>query len=135
MSGNRDRNVDCDWLLLIDCKEIHVQASVSYRVELELVKNSGVLLSVEVEVNYIGARSVGDGLEFLCIYCEENVLESETVEIARNESLCAEGLDGSLVANLTKLAFEFNVLHLRLFFKMCYSVRSPGPHCTKTAWR
>ena len=99
MSGNLDRNVDCDWLLLVDCKEIHVQASVSYRVELELVKNSGVLLSVEVEVNYIGARSVGDGLEFLCIYCEENVLESETVEIARNESLCAEGLDGSLVAN------------------------------------
>ena len=116
MSGDHERYIDGDRLLLIDCEEVYVEACVEYRMELKLVKDCAVGLAiVEDEVNDECLRGIGDTLEFFLIDCEEDVLHSETIKIAWNESLLAESLDDGFVANLTDLAFQFKMLHFVLF--------------------
>ena len=81
-----------------------------------LVEYCLILLAiVEGEVNDVGGRSVGNCLEVLCVYGEENVLETVSIKVARYESLPAESLHASLVSGLANLSFEFNVLHCVLF--------------------
>ena len=112
MSSGDDRDVDGDRFLLIDCEEIYVKAGVEYRMELKLVEHCVVGLAiVEYEVDDVGLWSVGSDLELLCIHCEEDVLHSETIKIARDEALLTESLDDGFVANLTDLAFQFKMLH------------------------
>ena len=65
----------------------------------------------ELEVDDIRARSVSDVLEILCVYSEENVLHSESVDVARNKSCTTNSLYCCLVAGLAYLAVEFNVFH------------------------
>ena len=89
-----------------------MQAFVCYRVELEFVEYCGVLLAVEVEVNDVCARSVGDSLELLCVNGEKYVLYAAAVEVARYETLLAESLDYGLVANLAGSAVKNEMLHL-----------------------
>ena len=113
MSGDLERNVDGDRLLCIYCEEVDVEAGVEYRMELKLVKDCAVGLAVvEDEVNDVCLRGIGYALEFFLIDCEEDVLHSETIKIARDESLLAESLDNGFVADLTDLAFQFKMLHL-----------------------
>ena len=114
MSLDNERNFDAYRLGLIYNKEIHVQALVSNRVELKLVKNCGVLLVSENEINDESLRSVGDCLELLGINCEKNVLDTASLKVARNKTLLAESLESGFVADLTWLAFKFKMLHCKI---------------------
>jgi hypothetical protein len=107
-----DRNVDGDGLLLVYCEEVDVKAIVLYRMELELMENHRVvLLAIEGEVDDEGIRSAEESLEILFLNCEENILDSVAIEIARDEALLAECLDDGFVANLTGLAVKCEMLH------------------------
>lgn len=110
------RDCDSHRLVLYDSEEIDVERFVSYRMPLGLTENSRILLAiVENEVDDVSVRSVGYGLEILCLYGEEYVLDSVSVKIARDEALCAERLGCCLAASCTKLTLEFNVLHFAKF--------------------
>jgi hypothetical protein len=54
---------------------------------------------------------VSDSLEILCVYSEKNVLDTVTIDVARNLSCSTNCLYSSLVASLTELTLKFNVLH------------------------
>ena len=82
---------------------------------LKLVKNSCVVLAVKVEVYDERLRSVGEEAEFLRVDCEEDILNTVAIEVARNESFSAESLDDGFVADLTGLAFQFEMLHCSVF--------------------
>lgn len=112
MTGDAYRNCDGHWLVLSNCEEVYVESLVGYRMPLSLVKDACILLAiVEYEVDDVRVRGVGYGLEILCVNGEENVLDSVSIKVARYETFSADCLYGCLVANLTELAFEFNVLH------------------------
>jgi len=111
VSADLNGNADADGLVLADGKEVYMEAEILYRVELKLMKNCCVLLAIEVEVNDVGIRGVDKALKILCVNCEEDVLKTCTIEVARNETLTTESLDGGFVANLTKLAIKFEMLH------------------------
>ena len=104
-------NADADGLVLAYGKEVYMEADVLYRVELKFVEDGCVLFTIEVEVNDVGIRGVGKTLEILGVDCEEDVLNTCTIEVARDETLTTESLDGGFVANLTKLALKFEMLH------------------------
>ena len=111
MSADLNGNADADGLVLADGKEVYMEAEILYRVELKLVKDSRVLGTIEIEVNDVGVRGVDKTLEILGVDCEEDVLNTCTIEVARDETLTTESLDGGFVANLTKLALKFEMLH------------------------
>ena len=101
MSLEFDGNVDGDGLLVVNCKEIDVQAVVFDGMELELVKNYGVVgLAVELEVDDERIGSLDEALDFTLRNCEEYILDTGSVKIAGDESLCAESLDALMVALL-----------------------------------
>ena len=58
---------------------------------------------------------MGDGLEVFCAYSEKDVLDTVSIEVARNISGTADGLDCLLVAYLAKLAFDCNLFHFLKF--------------------
>jgi len=111
VSCDVERHLDCDGLLFVYLEEVYVEANVLDGVELKLVYNCCVLLAVKYKVYDVRCRSVGKTLEILGINSEKNVLKSKTVKVARNETLCADSLDGCFVANLTKLALQLKMLH------------------------
>jgi hypothetical protein len=78
---------------------------------------------------------VSDCLKILSIDSEENILDSETIDVARNLSCSTNSLYCCLVASFANLAFEFNVLHCNFVFKMCYSVsgRTGNPIAPKSS--
>ena len=89
-----------------------MEAVVLYRVELELVKDGGVCLTVvKGDVDDVGIGGLEQSFEILLHHGEKDVLESKSIEIARNQSFLAESLDDGFVANLTGLAFQFKMLH------------------------
>ena len=89
-----------------------MEALVSYRMLLKLVKNGVDFLSVaELKVDDVGVWSVGDRLECLCAHCEEDVLHSKSIKVARYESFPADGFDCLLAGCFTELAFQFDVFH------------------------
>ena len=93
-----------------------METVVIYRMELKLVDNCLVSLAVvQNEVDDVGLRGLDSALEFLLVHCEEYVLHSETIEIARYEALLAECLDDCLVSDLADLAFQFKMLHRNKF--------------------
>ena len=51
---------------------------------------------------------------------EQDVVHTETIEVAGDEALAAERLDDGLVALLADLAVQLEMLYFNL--KMCYSV-------------
>jgi hypothetical protein len=65
----------------------------------------------KLEVDDVRVWSVSDSLEVLSVDSEKDVLQSETIDVARNLSLAADSLNGCLVASFAYLAIEFNVLH------------------------
>ena len=122
MAGEYEGNVDADGLVLVHEEEIDMEAVVLYGMELKLMDNGVVGLSVaEDQVYDVAGGGVGDTLEILGVDCEEDVLDAESVEVARDEALLPESLDDGFVASLTDLAFQFEMFHF-LYFKMCYSV-------------
>lgn len=136
MTADDHRNTDGDRLVFGDCEEICVEAVVLDWMILELVTDGGVSLAVvQLDVDDVGCRSVGDALEVPFLDGEEDVLHSLSVEVARDEALPAERFDHGFVADFTDCAVEFKMLHCVLF-KMCYSVPDcPEPHCTKSVLR
>lgn len=135
MSGDGYRNLDCNWLGLVYSEEVNVKAVVLYRVELELVNDCGVSLTVvKGKVNDVRHRSLDKTLEFLLFYGEKYVLHSETIEVARYEALCAECLDYGLVANLANLAVKCEMLHCVFVLKcVTHPGTGPGPIAPKAA--
>ena len=75
---------------------------VAYRMELELVKNCSVNLSIEVKV-YDERLWCAEKSLLLSVYCESDILDSVTVKNARNQSLTTKSLDGSLSSDLAEL--------------------------------
>ena len=73
------------------------------------------IIAIENEINDMCLRCVGYTLEILFADCEENVLNTLSIKIARNETLLAESLDSGLVAYLANLAFQFKMLHCVCF--------------------
>ena len=75
--------------------------------------DNGITVSAiaELKVDDIRVWSVGDCLEILCIYSEEDVLHSESVDVAWNLSCSTYSLYSCLVAGHAYLAVEFNVFH------------------------
>ena len=136
MSLEVDRNVDGDRALLVDSEEVHVEADVLDRVELELVENCSIFLAVvKVDVYDIGSRNVGESLELFCRYCEEDVLHAESVKVAWYETFFAESFDRGLVSDRADLAVQFEMFHCVCLFKMCYSVLRPeDPIAPKALW-
>ena len=105
-------NLDGYRLGLAYCEEVYMKSLISYRVILNLVKNCVHLCTVvELEVDDIRVRSVGDSLEILCVDSEKHVLDTESIDVARNLSCTTNSLYSCLVASFANLAFEFNVLH------------------------
>lgn len=107
------RNIDAYRLGLVHCEEVHMETLVGDRVPLKFVKHCIELLTVvELEVYDVRVRSVCEGFESLCLNSEEDVLHSESVDVARNESLSADSLDSLLVSYCAQSAFQFDVFHL-----------------------
>ena len=80
--------------------------------ELQLVENHGVVvLAVEGEVDDVGIRSGKKTFEILFVNGEENVLDTVSIKIARDEALLAESLDDGFVSNLTGLPVKCEMLH------------------------
>ena len=75
---------------------------------------------------------MSDRLKFLSVYSEENVLDSESIDVARNLFCTTNSLYSCLVASLTELTLEFNVFHCLDKLK-CVTQFPPKqkPHCTK----
>ena len=92
------RHVDGHGLVSRDSQEVSMDGIVSYRVELKLVKDSQIVLAIDVEVHDVAVGSVGESLEVSCIYREENVLDSVAVEIAGYLTLSADALGERLTA-------------------------------------
>jgi len=111
VTSNIEGNLDSDRLVLGNLEEIYVEAVFLNGMELKLVDNGCILLVIEVEVYDEGCRIVGKSLEFLCVNCENYVLHSLSIQVARYESLLADGLDNGLVADLTDLAIELKMFH------------------------
>ena len=134
MTADNHRNADGYRLVLGNCEEISVEAVILYRMILELVTDGGIGLAVvQLDVDDVGCRSVGDALEIPLLHCEKDILHSLSIEVARNEALPAECFDNGFVADFTDCAVEFKMLHCCLI-EMCYSVPDcPEPHCTKSA--
>ena len=132
VAGDDDGDFDADRLDIAYCQEINMHAGIGDGVPLELVKDGGVFLaSVEDEVDDVGLGGVGDSLELFCIDGEVDVLDAETIEVAGDESLCAEGLEGGFALDFTGRSVEFEMLH-SFNIKMCYSSRyGPGPIAPK----
>jgi hypothetical protein len=107
-----DGHVDGDRLLVIHCEEVDVEAIVLYGMELQLVKDHGVVvLSVEGEVDDVGIRSGKETLEVFLVDGEENVLDTVSIKIARYEALLAESLDDGFVSNLAGFPVKSEMLH------------------------
>ena len=124
MSYNLYRNLDSYRLILRNEEEVYVKSLVSYRVILYLVEYCITVSAVaELEVDDVRVRSVSDSLEILSVDSEENVLHTESIDVARNLSCTTYSLYCCLVASFANLAIEFNVLHCLEIVKMCYSVR------------
>ena len=135
MTCNLDRNLDGHWLVLRYEEEVCMKSFIRYRMILYLVEYCVTASSVtELEVYDVRVWSMGDSLEVLSFYSEEDVLHSESIDVARNLSCSTYCLDSSLVASLTDLAVEFNVFHCCKRIKMCYSVftRSENPIAPKS---
>ena len=107
-------NVDGDGLLLVHGEEVHVQAVVIHRVPLVLVGDGGVHLAIEVEVHDVGGGGVGETHQLLLDDGEQDVVHTETIEVAGDEALAAERLDDGLVALLADLAVQLEMLHCTL---------------------
>ena len=88
-----------------------MEAVVLYRVPLILVSHCSVLFTAEVQVYDIRSGGMGKALELFLVYSEKDVVKSETIEVARNETLTAEGLKDGLVALLANFAIESEMLH------------------------
>ena len=112
-----------------------MEAVVLDRMELELMHDCHVGLAVvKLDVDDVGGGSVGDSHEIPFRDCEEDVLDSLSVKVARDETLPADRFDHGLVSDFADLAVKFKMLHC-FYLKMCYSTPvGPGPHCTKNAW-
>ena len=54
---------------------------------------------------------MGDSHKVSFSYCEENVLQTRSVEVARNETLLADRFDDGLVADFTDFAVKLKMLH------------------------
>jgi hypothetical protein len=64
-----------------------VKSLVGYRVILYFVEYCITASAVvELEVDDVRVRSVCDSLEVLCIDSEEDVLQSKSIDVARNKS-------------------------------------------------
>ena len=112
MSNNLYRNLDSNWLVLRYEEEVCVKSLVRYWMILYLVEYCITVSSVaELEVDDERVRSVSDFLKILSVDSEENVLHTETIDVARNESCAADSFYACLVASFANLAIEFNVLH------------------------
>ena len=112
MSSYLNRNLDSYRLVLSYEEEVCVESLVSYRVILYLVEYCITASSVaELEVYDVRVWSVSDSLKILCVDSEENVLHTETIDVAWNESCSTYSLYCCLVASFANLAIEFNVLH------------------------
>jgi hypothetical protein len=111
MTEDIEGNFDGDRLLLVNSEEVYVEALVGYRMELKLVEDGHIGLSTEIEVDDVGCGSVGNHLEVLGFYCEEDVVHAEAIKVAGNETLFAEGLDDGLVTLLTDLSVELEMFH------------------------
>ena len=92
------RHVDGHGLVSRDGQEVSMDGIVRYRVELKLVKDSQIVLAIDVEVHDVTVGSVGESLEVSCIYREENVLHSVAVEVAGYLTLSADALGERLAA-------------------------------------
>ena len=89
-----------------------MESLVSYRMPLYLMEDSIEFLPViELKVNDVGIRCMSDVLKVLCVDGKEDILHSETIDVARDKTCPADSLDGCLVADLTDRAFQFNVFH------------------------
>ena len=134
VAADSDRNLDGDRLVLRDGEEIDMEAVVLDRMELKLMDDSLIGLTVvELDVDDKGSGGVGDTLEVLVVDSEEDILHSLTIKVARDKTLLADRFDDGFVADLTDFAVDFEMFHCTLF-KMCYSTPGgPGPHCTKNA--
>ena len=60
---------------------------------------------------------MGYTFELFLRNCEEYVLKTLSIEVARDETLPAESLDDSLVADLTDLAVQCEMFHLKINLK------------------
>jgi hypothetical protein len=89
-----------------------MEAVVLHRMELELMYDCHVGLAVvKLDVDDVGCGSVGDALEIPVRNCEENILHSLSVKVARDKALLADGFDHGLVSDLADLAVNFKMLH------------------------
>ena len=112
MSYNLNWNLDSHWLVLRYEEEVCVKSLVRYWVILYLVKYCMTVSSIaELKIDDVRVRSVSDSLEILCVDSEKDVLHTESIDVAWNESCTTYSLYCCLVASFANLAIEFNVLH------------------------
>ena len=121
MAADHHGNLDRDRLVLRDGEEIDMEAVVLDGMELELMDDGGVGLAViKLDVDNEGVGGVGDTLEVLVCDSEKDILNTLAIEVARDKTLLADGLDDGFVADLTDFAVKLKMLHCNII-KMCYS--------------
>jgi len=102
-------DADSDRLLIVDLVEVDVQRSVGDGVELDLLQDSGMILTVDIDLNNVDVRSVDHFAELV-----ERSSESErcrltlsvfllTIEVARDETFLTEGFRSFLTKDFTLL--------------------------------
>lgn len=119
MSGDIDRDIDYDRLVLGYIEEVHMKGFVSYRMILHFMKDGSIFCPVKIEVYDVGVGSVGKGLEIFRFYSEKYVFQSLSVKVAWNKSFFPDAFYYGLVSDLADPAFKFDVFHKKL--KKCYS--------------
>ena len=91
-------------LLLIYCEEVDMQRLTVNRVELEFLNDSFGLGVTNREVNDLGVRAVDELTNVTGCYRESSV-QTTTVNVARNQFLCAESFSSFLTVLATRSTY------------------------------
>ena len=99
-----NRDLYYNRLLLVHCEEVNMQRFAVNRVELQLFNDSFGLGVTDGQINNLGVRAVDELANVSCCYCEGGV-QTTTVDVARNQFLCAKSLSGLLTVLATRSTY------------------------------
>jgi hypothetical protein len=104
-----DGDADGDRLLIVDLVEVDVQRSVGDGVELDLLENSRVILTVDSDLDNVDVRSVNHFAQLAEGRCESKSrglaigVFGLTIEVARDETFLTEGFRSFLTKGFALL--------------------------------
>ena len=119
-------------LVLSQGEEVHVDGTVGHRVILDRLEDGLMLGTFDVEVHDVGIRGMGETFELFLVNGERDVLDTGSVDDARDAVFSADALDIGFLAGDPLLSLKFEMFHCVWFKNVLLKPGTgPGPHCTK----